>query len=381
MNIGEILFYTFIVSAVIQLYYYLGIFSRLAFYRGKSNLPALRQDLNDLPQEPVSVLICAKDEAGNLRKNLTYVLEQKYAKYEVLVVDDCSKDGTADVLNKISGKYNHLRIVTLDSSTGLPTGQAGKKFALTSGIRAATYDLLLLTDADCKPAGNFWLSAMQSRFKPGTDIVLGYSPFQKTEGLLNRLVRFDTFFVAVQYLSFALAGRSYMGVGRNLAYRRELFIDNRGFESHQHIHSGDDDLFVNEATTKNNTDIEISSDAHTISEAKTTFREWFDQKRRHLTTGIYYKFSHKVLLGSYYLSQFLFFSTFIMLILLNDNLFIVLSLFAFRSIVQIAIFTKCMDKLGERDLLLLSPFYELFFIVFYPLAVLSNLIIKNRKWK
>lgn len=381
MNIGEVVFYTFIVSAVIQLCYYLGIFSRLAFYRGKSNLSAVRQGLNDLVQEPVSVLICAKDEAGNLRKNLPYVLEQKYAKYEVIVVNDCSIDGTAGELNEILSKYNHLKIVTIDSSTGLPAGQAGKKSALTSGIKAATYDLLLLTDADCKPAGKFWLSDMQGRFKPGIDIVLGYSTFRKKDGLLNKLVRFDTFFIAVQYLSFALIGRAYMGVGRNLAYRRSLFMNNRGFESHQHIHSGDDDLFVNEVVTKINTVIEISPDSHTVSEAKTTLRDWFNQKRRHLTTGLYYKFSHKVLLGSYYLSQFLFFLTFIMLILLNENLFIVLSLFTFRLIVQIATFTKCMDKLGERDLLLFSPFYELFFIAFYPLAVLSNLIIKNHKWK
>jgi len=374
MNIGEVLFYTFIVSAAAQLCYYLGIFGRLAFYRDKLNS-------NGWAQEPVSVLICAKDEADNLRKNLPYVLEQQYANYEVVVVNDCSQDETTDVLNNISGKYDHLKIVTVDASIGLPTGQAGKKFALTSGIKAATYDLLLLTDADCKPAGKFWLSAMQSRFTDGIDIVLGYGAFRKTDGFLNKLIRFDAFFIAMQYLSFALTGRAYMGVGRNLAYRRSLFIDNRGFESHHHISSGDDDLFINETATKNNIDIEISQDTHTISGAKTTFRDWFNQKRRHLTTGFHYKFNHKIFLGLHSLSRFLLFLTFIMLILLSYNIFIVLSLFAFRSIVQFVIFAKCMDKLGERDLLLFSPLYELFFVVFYPLVVLSNLIIKDHKWK
>ena len=388
MNIGEVLFYTFIVSAVAQLCYYLVFFGRLAFYRDKLNLPvglpaclsgrqagqAGRQGLNGHEQVPVSVLICAKDEADNLRKNLQYVLEQQYENYEVIVVNDCSKDETEAVLNKISKKYERLRIVTRDASNG-------KKTALTSGIKAAVNDLLLLTDADCKPADKFWLSSMQRRFINGIDIVLGYGAFRKTDGFLNKLIRFDAFFIAMQYLSFALKGRAYMGVGRNMAYRKSLFVDNRGFESHHHISSGDDDLFINETATKNNVDIEISHDTYTISEAKTTFRDWFIQKRRHLTTGFHYKFNHMIFLGLYSLSQIVFFITFITLILLNYNIFIVLSLFALRSIVQVVIFAKCMDKLGERDLLLFSPLYELFFIVFYPMVVLSNLIIKDHKWK
>jgi len=195
VGIEKVLFYTFIVSAAAQLCYYLGIFSRLAFYRdgrqvSNGQTPVRSFLATGQAQEPVSVLICAKDEADNLRKNLSYVLEQQYANYEVVVVNDCSQDETADVLNNISGKYDHLRIVTVDASTGLPTGQAGKKFALTSGIKAATYDLLLLTDADCKPAGKFWLSTMQSRFTDGIDIVLGYGAFRKTDGFLNKLIRF-----------------------------------------------------------------------------------------------------------------------------------------------------------------------------------------------
>lgn len=361
------LFFAFIAGTIVQLCYYLGIFGRLAFYRDKSNS-------NSKAQEPVSVVICARDEAGNLRKNLPYVLEQQYANYEVVVVNDCSQDETATVLNDISGKYAHLRIVNVNVSRG-------KKFALTSGIKVAKYDLLVLTDADCRPSGKLWLSAMQSRLTDGIDIVLGYGAFRKTESLLNKLIRFDAFFIAMQYLSYALSGMAYMGVGRNLAYRKSLFVNNSGFESHEHLLSGDDDLFVNETASKNNTDICISQDAHTVSEAKTTFGDWFNQKRRHLTTGFYYKFNHQVLLGSYYLSQYLFFLTFIALILLNIHTFIVLSLFAFRTILQITIFTKCMNKLGEEDLLLFSPFYEVFFVVFYPFAAMTSIIIKDNKWK
>ena len=112
---------------------------------------------------------------------------------------------------------------------------------------------------------------MQSGYEPGIEIVLGYGAYKKYPGILNKLIRFETFHTALQYFSYALAGKPYMGVGRNLSYRKEAFLRNKGFSAINHIPSGDDDLFINMIATKTNTAIVIDKEAHTLSEPHKTW--------------------------------------------------------------------------------------------------------------
>ena len=87
---------------------------------------------------------------------------------------------------------------------------------------------------------------MQSNFLHQTQIILGYGKYISEPGLLNKWIRTDTTYIAMQYLAMAIKGRPYMGVGRNMAYRKSLFFERKGFASHLNLASGDDDLFVNE---------------------------------------------------------------------------------------------------------------------------------------
>jgi len=368
-SVELILFLTFCLAALLQLWYYLGIFSRLAFYKKKSITDNIT---------PASIIVCARNEDDNLIQFLPLILAQDYPEFEVVVVNDCSWDNTADVLKEISLKHSNLKIVTVKEDDNF---SHGKKFAVMVGIKGAKYEHLLFTDADCRPTGKDWLRHMMSNYTPGAEIVLGYGAYEKKSGLLNKLIRFDTFFIAVQYLSFCLANRTYMGVGRNLSYKKSLFFNMKGFASHYHIESGDDDLFVNEAATKHNSRIEICVDSFTISRVKTTLKGWYSQKRRHITTGSLYNFKTKFRLGVMALSQYLYYGLFIALLAMQIEPVTVLSVFVFRFSVQILIFKKSMDKLGEKDLLLLAPLFELLMLFFYPTLLVSNLFMKKNKWK
>ncbi len=217
-------------------------------------------------------------------------------------------------------------------------------------------------------------------FNTKTEIVLGYGTYEKNKGFLNKIIRFDTFMIALQYLSFALAGKTYMGIGRNLAYTKSLFFKMKGFASHYHVGSGDDDLFVNEAATKHNSEIEISIGSHTISLPQKTLREWFRQKRRHLTTYKHYNAESKMRLGMLGFSHYLFFTSFIILLLLQFEPIIVISFFGLRLLIQIIIFNKSMSLLSEKDLLLFSPLIELALLIIYPMITFSNIFIKKNKW-
>ncbi|MEO7769374.1 MAG: glycosyltransferase, partial [Ferruginibacter sp.] len=304
MNLTNILLYwhgiIFIILCgvvLIQIFYYLFFFSRLAFYKAATK--------ESLHTHPVSVIICARDEAANLAKNLPGSLVQAYSTtHEIIVVNDNSFDDSKYLLEEFERRFRQLKIVELKQEAKLIPG---KKFPLSIGIKSALYEIVLLTDADCVPASEYWIDKIQETYEDDTEIVLGYGAYHKKKGLLNKLVRWETFHTALQYLTYALAGKPYMGVGRNLSYKKTIFFRHKGFSAHNHVASGDDDLFINTAATKSNTQINIAAEAFTLSEPPLSWRGWTKQKRRHYSTAKYYRPLHKFLLGLYSFSHFLFY--------------------------------------------------------------------------
>jgi cellulose synthase/poly-beta-1,6-N-acetylglucosamine synthase-like glycosyltransferase len=363
-----LVFWALCAGLLVQLYYHFYFFLRLARYKRTRNY-------ENLP--PVSVIICARNEDDNLTQNLPLIFAQDYPDFEVVVVNDCSYDLTGDVLEEFGKKNPKLKIVTIKEDEYY---QHGKKVAVMMGIKGAKHEYLVHTDADCKPSGDQWLKNMVAGFEGNKEIVLGYGPYEKAKGVLNKIIRTDTFFIALQYLSYSLAGVTYMGVGRNLAYRKELFYRKKGFASHYHIQSGDDDLFVNEAATKTNTAVELSMESLCYSAAKKTLREWWFQKKRHLQTGRRYRGGHKFLLGLYVLSQWIFFGCFTAALILHFLPYVVLGIFLLRFSVQMLIFNFAMKRTGERDLLLTAPLMELFFMIFYPVITISGIFQRKRRW-
>ncbi len=364
-----VIFVLFCLFALVQLWFYLYHFSGIAFFNKKEKPSSF---------PPLSVLICAKNEAENLQKNIPFILGQDYPDFEVVVINDGSWDESEHVLKKMAEENKLLRVITIKEDENYAHG---KKLAVTVGIKGAKSEYLVFTDADCRPATKQWLKTIGKNFDQDHDVILGYGAYEKKPGFLNKMIRFDTFTIALMYLSFATRKRPYMGVGRNLAYKRSLFFKNKGFATHYFIDSGDDDLFVNEAATGRNTFVEINADSLTVSEPELTFRNWLRQKRRHASTFKYYKFSTRWMLTWFGLSQYLFYILFLPLIILWYQPFIIIPIFAFRMLVQIVIFRKSMTRLGEKDLFALSPLLEATLMFVYPMLSFSNRFSKKHKWK
>ncbi len=356
---------------LIQMVYYLGVYARIWFYREKP-------DNSDLP--PVSVVICARNEEANLEKNLPSVLEQDYPEYEVIVVNDGSTDDSDMVITRLQQKYEHLKTTEIKEDQKFTHG---KKLAVTLGIKKAKYEWVLFTDADCYPAGKQWIRSMAKNFEPNSSLVLGYGGYKIRPGLLNTLIRYDTVSIALQYFTYALAGFPYMGVGRNMAYRKKFFYDNKGFAGHYHLNSGDDDLFVNKTARKHNTRVQISRSSSVVSEPHQSFSQWFKQKRRHLSTASYYRRKTKWRLLTEIYSRIIFYAFFVLsLIFFNEYLVYVIGIFVFRAIVQLIVFKNFMNRLGEKNFLLLSIIYDLIIPLINFIGIVTNKIYSNNtKWR
>jgi cellulose synthase/poly-beta-1,6-N-acetylglucosamine synthase-like glycosyltransferase len=335
----QVVFYAFSLVTLIQLIYYWALFIRVPNHRKTEKLQT--------QQHPVSIIVCARDEAPNLARNLPGLLAQTYpSTHEVLVVNHNSQDETRYLLEEFKKTFKDLHIVNLEQEAkGIP----GKKYPLSMGIKEAKYEVLLLTDADCVPASEYWVQLMQDGYDEETEIVLGYAAYQKRPGVLNKLIRFETFHSALQYLSFAIAGNPYMGVGRNLSYKKNLFLTTKGFSSINHVPGGDDDLFINKVATSSNTRVVLDQEAFTLSEPKNSFNKWMLQKDRHFSTAKYYKAGHRFLLGTYSFTQFLFYPLFVVSMLFYDWR-IAIGVFALRFLTQAYIYFRSMKLLGEADL-------------------------------
>lgn len=356
--------YLLLLSVALSLIYF-GVLS--VVYR----MEAGESKLEDAPK--FSIIIAAKNEADNLEKHIPLILSQLYEGFEVIVVNDNSSDGTESVMKSLSEKYKNLSYSNLEKVSG-------KKKAIARGVELAKYNWLLFTDADCAPSSEHWIAYMASQIQENTQMVIGYSPFRKAKGPVNALARVDAFTIGLQYLAFAILGKPYMGVGRNLAYTKTLFCKVGGFESHEHVTSGDDDLFVQESSMEENVVVEIALNAQTNSESKRSFKNWFLQKRRHTSTGFHYKLITLVVLGLIQINIVAFYILLAYNLINGIYLWETLILASVRFYSQYFVLKKSALKLGEIDLLLLSFILELPLVILNSMAAFSNIFYKNRRW-
>lgn len=328
---------------------------------------------------PVSVIVCAKNEGENLKNFIPAILNQDYPEFEVILINDASIDDTLQVIEDFQQRDPRVKLVNVQNNEAF---WGKKKYALTLGIKKARNQYLLFTDADCAPETEHWIKNMSAHFQENKSIILGYGGyFKENISLLNKLIRFETLFTAIQYFSYARWGLPYMGVGRNLAYTSHEFYAQNGFATHLHVRSGDDDLFVNQAATKENTAICIDPLSITRSIPHTNFKAWFGQKRRHISTSRLYKPQHKTLLGAFYLSQFLFWFLFFLLLIFQIQLEVILAVFLIRIIIQYLVFWKSAKKLNELDLVWLVPVLDLFLVILQISIFSTNLFSKPSNWK
>jgi len=355
------MYFLLFVALIINLGYWVFIFNRLSVYKDATDSASVTGK--------VLVVMAVRNEKDNLTRYLPRILNQDHPDFRVLVIDDHSTDGTQELLKDLQKSYPHLEWI-------VHQGPAGKKSAIHLALQDRTEDFLLFTDGDCQVSSERWIRMMTGKLKGAKEIVLGYGPFVRSGSWLNLFARFENFMTALQYFSWTLAGMPYMGVGRNLAYTRERYMTMGGFSSHLHIVSGDDDLFINRAANAGNVAIQTDSDSFVYSEAKATLRGFFRQKRRHISTSVYYQGKHQTVLGLYVLSHLAFY---VFLFLCPWT--IALGAWILRILVILIIHERAFRNLKQEDLIPYFPVLDFMMFFYYLILGFYSLIPHDKKWK
>ena len=365
---------------LVQLFY--GAYFFWPFARRAPETPA---DEPGPDTEPVSIVVCARNELDNLRRLLPLLLQQDYpAGFEIVLIDDRSHDDTYLYTQQLAQYYpGKVRLVTIDRT---PDGFAPKKYALTLGIKATRHAQLLFTDADCIPATNQWLRLMQRGFAQRgsrlADLVIGFSAYAEAPGFLNQLIRYETLLTGAQYLSFAWRGWSYMGVGRNLAYTRACFTATKGFASHIRQLSGDDDLLVQDAVCAGQR-VAVVADpaAHTFSEPAATWAAWWSQKRRHLSAGRSYRFADRLRVGTFVMANMLFYLATVELAFSPNNWVPLAVVYALRTLLVSTVYARLSNRLHQPVIVGLLPVLDVVYFSQYLALGISLFFNRTLRWK
>ena len=353
------------VVTLIQLVYYYIIYGRFAFHRKKSAL-----GFRDIP---VSVVVVVRDDAAQLLQTLPQLLEQQYSFFEIVIVNDRSRDEySLQAIQEYKERYPNIKIV--DLSTAVSTSR-GKKMAISMGIKCASYDHILLTSPNCTPTSKQWLSLMAENFQFQKKIVLGYSTFTKKRSPYNHFLHFDNLVNAMIYFSHALLHSTYRGDIHNVAFVRQLFYQQKGFISYNHLLYGEEDIFIHRASNPNNTAVEFSPDAVTVQQHVPQYRHWRLHKISLCFTRKYNSFKNRCLIGLYELTNLLFYVMLAVSIVVALHQPLALYIAAGISVLRIASLYVVMGisakKLQETQIVPLILLYDIIFALLNPLYWLS----------
>jgi glycosyltransferase involved in cell wall biosynthesis len=360
----EVIFIVFCVSALIHTS--VNVLSLTKVFRFK-----LRKHILDIEDRPASIIVCAHNELENLKRLLPKLLVQAYANFEIVIVDDRSTDGSYEYLLQEQQNHAKLKVVRIDYT---PEHVNEKKYALTLGIKGAQNETLIMTDADCEPVSSNWLRQITSQFNGETDFVLGFSYYKKYSGFLNLFIRYETLQTAILYMTMALSGLPYMGVGRNIGYKKSFFLSKKGFNKFLKVTGGDDDLFVNKYSTGRNTMVTLHPESVILSEPKTTFRDFMTQKIRHLSVSKLYRFRAKFLIGIFAFSKILFWILGLLLLIFNFHILWVILVFSFQFLLLLWVydsFTKILKVKYELWGVWLMDFVYISYLILFSIRAFT----------
>lgn len=363
---------------LVQLFFYLVFFSGVPRFakRVKTGKIGVTEQ-----QPPVTVIITTRDQETILARQLPLILEQDYPEFQVVVVNNGSSDETDDLLKRFAAAHPHFY------HTFVPQGVQNistKKMALTVGIKAAKYDYLLFTEANCLPSSNQWITSMMRQFTQGTSVVLSYSRYEAIKGVCKNLIAYDNLFQGMRYLGLAASKRPYMGIGKNLAYRKELFFQQKGFASHLNLHSGEDDLFISDVAKRGNTRVEVSPEAVMNIVTEDVKSHWKEARINQIYTSAYYKPMARLRNGLELFSRYMFYALFVTVLvfgLVNSNgplLIVDGVLFLFRLITQLVVVNRTSKALNDKRFYFSVLFFDLI-LPFYVLLLRFDKMFYRRK--
>ncbi len=328
-------------------------------------------------QPSVSIIVTSRNYLSHLEDLIPALLEQDYPDFEVVVVDDCSSDGTEWYLKELKMRYANLKTTQIIQETDFPNA-----LAITVGIRAASKEWLIFLTPLCRVSGSDWLKSYAQQFTPKKDAIVGYVNYSKAKGSSKRTFRYENFYSFLLFGTARALGLQMPISENNMAYRRETFLQMKGFAAVLDSPFSENELFLNKIAGRKNSAFQFnpSSSVHYIGEA-----DWIDAvnfKKKQLLIKRKFSFGQRFFLSFNAFSRLVIDVLVIVLAILSPWRFWVAGAWTFVLILETIWLAVATKRLGERNMLPGLLFYNAMSPFINGSYVVNQLFTgQKRKWK
>ncbi|MBD5241430.1 MAG: glycosyltransferase [Barnesiella sp.] len=226
-----------------------------------SKIKRKRKTEQNFDYEGISIIVISGFHTDCLRACVENIYSQNTQQpVEIIIVNTNGEEHTEYAIKMLQADYPEIK------HTFVPIQSrhlSKRKLAITLGIKAASYPIVLFTTANIIPKTEGWLESVMSRFKNGADIVIGTTVLRnvKTGETVGKIRAFDSVKALLRRIPAALKGSPVGADSANLAYRKKLFFNNKGFSDTLNLNYGDDDIFISEIAKNHRVAVDISKDS------------------------------------------------------------------------------------------------------------------------
>lgn len=310
----------------------------------------IKKQTSDNKLQAISIVICSKNNAEDLKENLPYFLEQDYPNYEVIVVNDGCVDDTDIVIKALQNKYDHLR------TTRIPLDERfshNKKLAQTIGIKGAKNENIIFSNPNCKPASKLWLQNLAKNWDKSVHI--GYSNFENQKKFGTNLLKNDILKRWTKAICFSSTGKTYYGNGNNMGYLKEDFFANKGFAKHSQFEAGYDHLMAYRLSKKSGSSTYISPESKVFLPTRNPFEIWANEQKYYYQSRKYISKKIKFLLDLDSTSHFFLYLSMVFCLIFT-NLYLITALVFLTCIFIAGIRFKIISSNLKEENLFLSSY-------------------------
>ena len=231
---------------IIQMYFLLGVYLKLAWHK--------KENFNPAPHQ-VTIMLSLRNEEERIREMMTKFTELPFEDYQVMVINEVSEDNTLEILNVLAETNPRIKVTSLSQETRFM-----EKQAINIGLKGAQSPWIVQLPPTTGSISQEWLTKLTGLLDKDTDAVIGYTNVERNKGFRNLLCRMERFHQFMLSGSWILAGMPFVFSENNVLFNKSMYFDTLGFRQKLNRNFANLELIFNENFKPNRIKVSTHAD-------------------------------------------------------------------------------------------------------------------------